>query len=96
MKTGVHVLQNVHLCCVGVGEVLLVDGLQLLVEEKEVGPEVLPEAELLPTSDPSDPNLEKGLSTSEILKCEAPWNQWEEERGRRNAMTRFPDCHNRN
>ena len=63
------------------------DGLQLLVEEKEVGPEVLPGAELLPTSDPSDPsdpNLEKGLSTSEILKCEAPWNQWEEERGGRN------------
>ena len=53
------------------GEVLLVDGLQLLVEEKEVGPEVLPGADLLPTSDPSDPqqvNLEKGLSTSEILK----------------------------
>ena len=72
--------------CVGVGEVLLVDGLQLLVEEKEVGPEVLPGADLLPTSDPSDPqqvNLEKGLSTSEILKCEAPSNQWEEERERR-------------
>ena len=51
------------------------DGLQLLVEEKEVGPEVLPGADLLPPSDPSDPqqvNLEKGLSTSEILKCEWP------------------------
>jgi protein TIF31 len=53
------------------GEVLLVDGLQLLVEEKEVGPEVLPGADLLATPDPDHTpqvNLEKGLSTSDILK----------------------------
>ena len=60
----------VCVCVSGAGDVLLVDGLQLLVEEKEVGLEELPGAEdLLPSSDPQV-NLEKGLTTSEILKCE--------------------------
>ena len=59
--------------CVYIGDVLLVDGLQLLVEEKEVGPEVLPGADILSTPNDHTPqvDLEKGLSTSDILKSES-------------------------
>ena len=48
------------------------DGLQLLVEEKEVGPEDLPGVDDLSTPGGHTPQdeLEKNLNTSEILKCE--------------------------
>ena len=55
-------------------DVLMMDELQLLVEEKELGPEILLGADILSPSDPGHhpehtPRLEKGLNMSNILKC---------------------------
>ena len=68
-------LQSLSVTSSGLGDVLLVDGLQLLVEEKEVEPEALPGADILSSTSPDDQtprvNLaEDRLSTSDILKCE--------------------------
>ena len=52
----------------------MMDELQLLVEEKELGPEVLLGADILSPSNAGHhpehtPRLEKGLNMSNILKC---------------------------